>query len=587
MPKVTFTEPVLFKHLKFGGNVIYKQGQSYVIKRNSKAGIVKFYQLKSPNLSFCLSALLWPFATIDQILHWLEYKNNEGIDKSARNAFIKNNLQAIHHDLPGIDPIMDISLPAQYPDYPTCFYAFYDEDNDTIVYEWNNDYEDETYVALGLLKITSRTNRLTPKYKIHQAAFAAYETEFIPGLYFSSGIKLWAAIRACNTRGEVSPWSPYIEIDIPSKPKSKFTGSPVSGPKPLSVDFFDQSTGFIRVRLWDFGDGQQSGETNPTHVFNSNPEYYTVQLTCFGAGQSKNIKTRFQYIHATSEAELYLYVCDYSNNRIGKWKISDLSFIGNFGMIGTGDRQFRGPYANIFDSAVFEQYVCDYMNNRIQVFNYPDCDFLRKIGSYGTGNDQFKSPRAVAIDNDFVYIADTYNHRVHIRYKDTLALYSMFNPPASGNFRFYYPISIAVDSDYIYLTCSNYHRFYCFNKSTLAGVYYIDTSNAVDWTPHYMPYCRVDNNFIYLTNYYLTNSDLIVLLKGGYSPLHKINCGGATYDFYNRGIAPLYPIVFMSDYQNDYLIRIDCNSETITDVFSSYGSGDGQVNNPQGVCLAP
>ncbi|MCP4660217.1 MAG: hypothetical protein GY856_32860 [bacterium] len=38
-------------------------------------------------------------------------------------------------------------------------------------------------------------------------------------------------------------------------PEAAFTGTPMSGASPLTVEFVDQSTGLISDYAWDFGDG--------------------------------------------------------------------------------------------------------------------------------------------------------------------------------------------------------------------------------------------------------------------------------------------------------------------------------------------
>lgn len=585
MPRITFTTPPVANHFKIGGFTVYTQNGHYYAKRNSGKGIVKFYDLGLPNLSFLLSAALWPFATLDQIQHWIAYKNNEGIQKSARNAFVKNNLQAIHHYLPGIDPIMDISLPAVYPEYPTCFYAYYDEDNDTIVYEWNDIYIDETYIALGLLNITSRTNKLTPKYRIKNAALAADLSEYLPGSIFSAGAKLWASIRACNERGEVSPWCPGIEIDVPKKPKPDFYAIPTEGSKPLTVQFYDQSTGFIRGRLWDFGDGYQSGATDPDHVFNSNPDWYTISLTCFGAGGSKKSKIRKDYIHAEEEELVkYLFIIDRSNYRAAKWRVADKSALAVYGSPGSGDGQFVYPM-DIFAYDNTEIFVSDMSNNRIQVFLLPSFTFSRKIGSYGTGNDQFKYPNGIFVDNQYLFIADEFNNRVHIRDKSSLSLVSMINRITSGDYAWGYPMGVCADSNYIWITALTGHKVLIYDRSTLTCIGKIDTSNAVGWTPWYMPRITCDDTFIYLSNYYSANSDLVILPKFSTTPYKKINCGGAMADPYVRGIALDLPIIYMTDYPNKRVIFIDINSETIIDSFGSEGTGIDQFKLPMGIAL--
>lgn len=80
-------------------------------------------------------------------------------------------------------------------------------------------------------------------------------------------------------------------------PVADFIGAPTSGTTPLAVTFTNQSTGNISNYLWDFGDGQTSTSTNPTHVFNS-AGTYNISLTATGPGGS-NTKTRSSYVSAT------------------------------------------------------------------------------------------------------------------------------------------------------------------------------------------------------------------------------------------------------------------------------------------------
>lgn len=55
--------------------------------------------------------------------------------------------------------------------------------------------------------------------------------------------------------------------------------SRTSGPAPLGVQFTSScSTGTVHERLWDFGDGSQTDEEEPIHVFEE-PGTYTVTLT--------------------------------------------------------------------------------------------------------------------------------------------------------------------------------------------------------------------------------------------------------------------------------------------------------------------
>jgi PKD repeat protein len=79
----------------------------------------------------------------------------------------------------------------------------------------------------------------------------------------------------------------YITVTNPSSnpPVAKFSGTPVSGVKPLTVQFTDHSTGDITSRHWDFGDGDSSTSVNPSHTY-TDTGTFTVGLSVSGPGGS-------------------------------------------------------------------------------------------------------------------------------------------------------------------------------------------------------------------------------------------------------------------------------------------------------------
>ncbi len=89
----------------------------------------------------------------------------------------------------------------------------------------------------------------------------------------------------------------YIHVTNPA-PVADFSGDPVTGPAPLSVQFTDTSTGVITGYQWDFGDGYNSTDSDPFHIFNY-PGSYTVSLTVSNDGGS-NTRTLTDYINVTT-----------------------------------------------------------------------------------------------------------------------------------------------------------------------------------------------------------------------------------------------------------------------------------------------
>jgi PKD repeat protein len=78
-------------------------------------------------------------------------------------------------------------------------------------------------------------------------------------------------------------------------PTAAFTGTPISGPAPLVVQFTDQSTGNPTGWAWDFdGDGSvDSTAQDPVHTF-ATPDTYTVTLVASnGAGSDTEVRTNY------------------------------------------------------------------------------------------------------------------------------------------------------------------------------------------------------------------------------------------------------------------------------------------------------
>ena len=83
-------------------------------------------------------------------------------------------------------------------------------------------------------------------------------------------------------------------IAVSNSLAAAFSASPGSGPAPLNVSFTDNSTGLPNTWKWDFGDGNNSTEKNPAHMYNKTGRY-TVSLTVNNS-ESISTETRSRYI---------------------------------------------------------------------------------------------------------------------------------------------------------------------------------------------------------------------------------------------------------------------------------------------------
>ncbi len=89
-----------------------------------------------------------------------------------------------------------------------------------------------------------------------------------------------------------------VTVVVNPLPVANFTASPTSTcVVPMAVNFTNSSTGATTYN-WDFGDGNVSTATNPTHIYNS-PGNYTVTLTAISAAGCSSTYTCTNCIQIT------------------------------------------------------------------------------------------------------------------------------------------------------------------------------------------------------------------------------------------------------------------------------------------------
>jgi poly(beta-D-mannuronate) lyase len=85
----------------------------------------------------------------------------------------------------------------------------------------------------------------------------------------------------------------YITVSL-NPPTAAFSGTPLTGNAPLTVNFTDSSTGGVTAWSWAFGDSGTSTAQNPSHQYTP-AGTYTVSLTVTSPGGS-DIETKTNYI---------------------------------------------------------------------------------------------------------------------------------------------------------------------------------------------------------------------------------------------------------------------------------------------------
>lgn len=105
---------------------------------------------------------------------------------------------------------------------------------------------------------------------------------------------------ATNSHGsDTETKNNYIQVSqAGDAPVAAFTANPTSGTAPLNVNFTDQSTNNPTSWQWNFGDGGNSTQQNPSHTY-QNAGSYTVQLIATNSLGS-DTETKNNYITVTS-----------------------------------------------------------------------------------------------------------------------------------------------------------------------------------------------------------------------------------------------------------------------------------------------
>ena len=133
-----------------------------------------------------------------------------------------------------------------------------------------------------LLDLSRQRHRRLRRRSRH--AGANVETARLNGLSSGSYRIYVVAYNAAGT----SAHSNTANATIAAAPVASFSMTPQSGTAGVTMfTFYDESTGGVTSRVWDFGDGAGSGALVANHVYAA-PGLYTVTLTVNGAGKSSS-----------------------------------------------------------------------------------------------------------------------------------------------------------------------------------------------------------------------------------------------------------------------------------------------------------
>jgi PKD repeat protein/ribosomal protein L40E len=186
-------------------------------------------------------------------------------------------------------------------------------------------YSTDVAVSVAAINITDNNGNVAWIYEANRTAgthqvqwngfgnYGSYNNRVVPNgqytIYFTAIIMPPPSMLG-NSTTKIG-WT-YVTVNVPettptptptptpSGPKADFFADPLTGEKPLTVHFYDRSTGTSLTYTWNFGDSTSS-EQNPVHVY-QNAGTYEVSLrvtNAFGTDQ----KIMPKYITVTEPAQ--------------------------------------------------------------------------------------------------------------------------------------------------------------------------------------------------------------------------------------------------------------------------------------------
>jgi YVTN family beta-propeller protein/beta propeller repeat protein len=185
--------------------------------------------------------------------------------------------------------------------------------------------------------------------------------------------------------------------EAPETPIVNFSSSVSEGYFPLTVQFTDLSEN-VTERYWDFGDGTNSTEQNPTHIYSS-AGTYLVNLT---ATNKNGTDSKTATINVLKATEAYAYITNYYSNNVS---VIDTTTNSVKATVNVG----TSPFGAAINPGGTKVYVTNYRSDTVSVIDTTTNNVTATVdvGSHPVGI-------AVSPDGSKVYVANELNQTVSV-----------------------------------------------------------------------------------------------------------------------------------------------------------------------------
>jgi len=234
-------------------------------------------------------------------------------------------------------------------------------------------------------------------------------------------------------------------------------------------------------------------------------------------------------------------------------------------------------------------YFVDFGFDRV-LYN-KDANTVDAFGEFGSGEGQFRYAYGVAgTANGFVYVADTYNHRVVKLFNDgsNLTYVSSFGSQGSGIGQFKYPYDVAILQQYddykVYVLDTGNCRVQVFDSSD--NYQYKFGSRGSDLGRFSEPRGIVtDGYYVYVAD---TGNQRIQRLHifGDYPVAISASEMGLGYTYFCHAALDYFGSVYVTDSYNHQIHKFASDLSYLTSV-GSEGDGTYQFQSPHGIAVLP
>lgn len=143
---------------------------------------------------------------------------------------------------------------------------------------------------------------------------------------------------------------------------------------------------------------------------------------------------------------------EYGNHRVQIFNSNGeyLSTIGESGVAGSDNNHLRNPRRIAIEGT--QLFIADSGNHRVQVFDISTATAATYVATLGTtgeigeDNAHFNEPQGLGVDANFIYVADSYNHRIQIFQRTTRSFVGSIGSFGDGTGQFDHPTDVAIDS---------------------------------------------------------------------------------------------------------------------------------------------